>query len=135
MILSDKHVFILEDDITNLAIITAILRRHGATVYYDVWGASTLAQMKATPKIDIILLDLMLKRTNISGYTIYDQIRGDARLASIPVVLVTAADPDTELTVAKNKGFNGFIGKPIDRTTFGEQIAEVLAGKEVWVTA
>ncbi|MBN1313807.1 MAG: response regulator [Anaerolineae bacterium] len=132
-ILDGKHIFVLEDDVTNLAIITSILRRHGAIVYFDVWGATTLAQMMALPKIDIILLDLMLQRTKLSGYDIFEQIQTEPRLEEIPVLLVTAADADVELPVARKKGFSGYIAKPINREVFGQQVADALDGKDVWV--
>lgn len=134
MNLEGKHIFVVDDDVVNLAIITAILRRCGAKVYYDVWGANTLPQMKSLPQLDIVLLDLMLQRTKLSGYMLYDQMRGDPKLQKVPVILVTAADSDTELPVARQKGFNGYISKPIDRIAFGQQVADVIAGKEVWIT-
>ena len=134
MNLKGKHVFVVEDDVINLAIITTILQRYGATVYYDVWGANTVSQMRVVPQLDIVLLDLMLQRTKLSGYTVYDQIRSDPQLKAIPVVLVTAADSDLELPVARQKGFNGYISKPIDRAQFGQQVADVIEGKEIWTT-
>jgi CheY-like chemotaxis protein len=132
MLLAGKYIFVLEDDVTNLAIMTSILQRNGATVYCDVWGASTVLQMKALKKLDIIVLDLMLQRTKLSGYSIYDQIRSEPKLAHIPVILVTAADADIEVPTAKKKGFNGYISKPINRLEFSQQVADVLEGKEVW---
>lgn len=133
MSLEGKYIFVVDDDVVNLAIITSILKRGGATVYYDVWGANTLAQMKSLPKLDIVLLDLMLQRTKLSGYTIFEQIRSDPETKLIPVVLITAADSSTELPVARGKGFNGYISKPIDRITFGQQVADVIEGKGVWI--
>lgn len=134
MNLEGKHIFVVDDDVVNLAIITAILQRCGATVYYDVWGSNTLQQMKSISRLDIVLLDLMLQRTKLSGYMIYDQMRSDPRLQKVPVILVTAADSDAELPIARKKGFNGYISKPIDRILFGQQVADVIEGKEVWVT-
>lgn len=133
MSLEGKHIFVVDDDVVNLAIVTSILRRGGASVYYDVWGANTLAQMKALPRLDIVLLDLMLQRTKLSGYTIFDQIRSDPVMRNIPVVLVTAADSSIELPVARQKGFSGYISKPIDRITFGQHIADAIEGKGVWI--
>lgn len=133
MSLEGKHIFVVDDDVVNLAIITSILKRGGATVYYDVWGANTLVQMKSIPKLDIVLLDLMLQRTKLSGYMIFDQIRSDPDTQKIPVILITAADSSTELPIARQKGFNGYISKPIDRITFGQQVADVIEGKGVWI--
>lgn len=130
--LDGKHVFVLEDDFLNLTVIMTILKGKGAKVYSDVWGTNTLNQLKYLPQVDLILLDLMLERTRLSGYEIFDQIKAEPKLEKVPVVLVTAADPDVELKKAQDKGFNGFFSKPLDRITFAEQIASILEGEKVW---
>jgi hypothetical protein len=35
---------------------------------------------------------------------------------------------------AQQRGFNGFIGKPIELTLFPKQIVTVIGGAEVWYT-
>ena len=73
MLLAGKHVFLVEDNPTNLAVMSSILRQNGATVSFDHWGDTTLWNMMQLEHIDIILLDLMLPR-QVSGYDIYDVI-------------------------------------------------------------
>lgn len=132
MILKDKHIFLLEDDVTNLAIIRVALQKHGASVRFDNWGNYTIDKLLQTPlKIDLILLDIMLPGGK-SGYSVYDQIKETVELKDIPVVAITASDSYTEAPKAKNKGFNGYISKPIDRNQLPKDLLTVIEGGEVW---
>ncbi|MCA9917032.1 MAG: response regulator [Anaerolineales bacterium] len=132
MLLQGKSVFLLEDDPVNYSVILTILRHQGATITHDYWGDTTLDRLlnQAMP-LDIILLDLMLPG-DASGYDVYDAIRNVPELANIPIVAVSAADPDVEIPKARAKGFSGFISKPIHRRYFPEQLAQILAGEQIW---
>lgn len=129
MLLKNKRILLVEDDVLNLSIISGILRKHGAKVFQDPLGHRT-EMMIPYLKVDIILLDLKLDRTNIDGYDLFEYLRSKPSLKEIPIVLVTA--DDGALTMAKLKGFDGFIGKPIDRSIFARQIASILEGKAIW---
>jgi CheY-like chemotaxis protein len=131
MLLQGKRIFVIEDDPSNLAIISTLLRRHGASVPFDTWGSGAIETIRVSMPIDLILLDLALPR-GVSGYDIYDQMRSVPELDDIPVVVVTAADPGVEMSKAREKGLNGFISKPLSYKTFGESIAAVLDGQAVW---
>jgi CheY-like chemotaxis protein len=134
MILTGKRVFIIEDDAGNLAVMQTILTLEGATVVFERWARNTCERLLTTLPIDVILLDLMLPN-GINGYEVFDMFRAIPELATIPVVIVTAADPDHEMKVAREKGMNGFISKPIGSATFAQNIASVIAGKQVWIAA
>jgi len=129
--LEGKVAFVLEDDVNNLAIISSILSRIGMTVYFDTWGKSTAVQIKKFMPIDIILLDMMLPN-GVSGYDVFDRIRATPGLENVPVVAVTAMDPGTEMAKAREKGFAGYISKPIRSRTLARAIAAILNGQEVW---
>lgn len=131
MLLDNKRIFVIEDDSSNLAIIRTILLRQGASVPFDVWGKGTIEIIRNSMPIDVILLDLALPR-GVSGYDVFDQIRATPELSEIPVVIVTAADPSTEMVKARSKGVNGFISKPIKYGTFAQSVASVLDGEAVW---
>ncbi len=131
MSLENKRIFLLEDDTNNLVIISAILRRNGATVFNDTWGSNTVYLIKRYLPIDVILLDLMLP-DGVTGYDVFNQIKATPQLAHIPVVAVTAKDPDTEMKIAREKGFSGYISKPIRSQPFAQAIVAVIEGAEVW---
>ncbi len=132
MSLTGKRFFLLEDDPINFSIISVILRKHGARVTLDHWGDTTLKRMRLVPKeYDLILLDLMLPG-QASGYDVYDAIREVPEFQHIPVVAVSAADPDVEIPKVKAKGFSGFISKPISRREFPNQLIAILNGENIW---
>jgi CheY-like chemotaxis protein len=129
--LNDKTIMIVEDNVANLAVFNVVLRNSGARILQDFWNTDTVNLLQRFPSVDIILLDLML-HNGISGYDIFDKIKGFPQLGHIPIILVTAADPGIEMPKAKLKGFNGFIGKPIDALLFPQQIADCINGIPVW---
>ena len=129
--LKGKRIFIVEDDHTNMAVNAVVLKSSGATIIQDPWTDNPIEKMKKYLPIDIVLLDLML-RHNLSGYDVFDKMQADPELANIPVVLVSASEPGIEIPVAKEKGFAGFIGKPVLPRLFPQQIAACLNGESVW---
>lgn len=130
--LEHKRIFIVEDDVSNMAVYAVALSNHGAAVIQDPWNASTIELIKRTLPVDIILLDLMLRR-GVSGYDIFDALKADPELSKIPVVAVSASDPEIEIPRAQSKGFDGFIGKPISLLKFPEQVAACLNGEHLWL--
>jgi len=133
-VLENKRVFIVEDDVNNMAVYAVTLTNNGASVMQDPWNASTIELIKRTMPIDIILLDLMLRR-GVSGYDIFDAIKSDPARVSIPVVAVSASDPEIEIPRAQEKGFDGFIGKPISLLKFSAQVAACLKGEHLWLSS
>jgi CheY-like chemotaxis protein len=131
MILSGKRIVVVEDDAKNMAIIAVTLKRHGAIVVQDMWNSGTVEVIEELMPVDMILLDLML-RGGRSGYDIIDKIKSRPGLASIPIVIVSAADASVEMQKARQKGCMGYIEKPINYYTFPRSIATILEGTPVW---
>ena len=48
------------------------------------------------------------------------------------MVAVTAEASQEQLTRAREAGFDGFLGKPLDPDRFPEQIRRLLRGEQVW---
>jgi CheY-like chemotaxis protein len=130
-LLKGKRVFVVEDDVVNMAITAVLLKNQGAIVIQDAWNSGTPQLLRERLPVDTILLDLML-RHGASGYDIYSQIRADPQLAGIPIVAVSASDPHVEIPRAQMLGLDGFIGKPIDLHRFGEQVLSCLNHTSVW---
>jgi CheY-like chemotaxis protein len=130
-LLEGKRVFIVEDDVTNLAIASVLLKQHGAEVGFERWGANTMNLLRLMAPVDIILLDLNLQH-GVSGLDVYATIRQDEAFANVPIVAVSALDPSLAIPQTKKKGFSGFISKPVEFNLFAEQIAKVIDGGEVW---
>ncbi len=137
MLLQSKTIFLVEDDIVNLATFRTLLQKEGAYVPFDHVGSRTVQQLLdilTNPhfKVDVILMDLKLLY-GISGYEVLKLVRAKPSLAHIPVVCFTAADPEQEIPRAQAAGFDGYISKPIvDRRQFVLDLCAVLNGQPVW---
>ena len=60
---------------------------------------------------DLILIDVNMQ--DVSGFQVVQQIRQHAHSASMPVLIVSAGDPQVEGKKALEAGANGFISKPL----------------------
>lgn len=132
-LLNNKHIFIIEDNASNLAIMKTMLERERATVHFARWAEGTLRKLLALPKLDMILLDLMFP-DNVTGFDIFTDIRQHEALKTVPIAAVSATDPSTVLKRLQNEGFAGFIGKPIHIDQFAIQIQHLIAGEKIWNT-
>ena len=57
MILEDRRIFIIEDNLENRSIAQMLLEAEGATIAFDRWGKDFINKMRKFAPIDIILLD------------------------------------------------------------------------------
>ncbi len=132
MSLKGKRIFYVEDDVGNKAVAQLILEMAGVLFAFERWGTeNTIAKLRAFMPVDLIMLDLMLAH-QVSGYDVFEAIRREPEFGHIPIVAVSAADPSVEIPKARDKGFAGFIGKPISLRLFPRQIAELINGGQVW---
>ncbi len=129
--LEGKRIFVVEDNVQNRVIYQMTLIKHGARLVFDRWGRDALRSMRGFQKFDLIILDLMLPDGR-SGYDIFKEIRAVPELADIPIVAVSAADPNAAIPKAQELGFSGFIAKPINVDCFAEQLERVMNGEKVW---
>lgn len=131
--LEGRHIYLIEDDISSLAMITTILKHEGAKVSRSPWGEQTLKTLSHLKGADLILLDLHFPG-GVSGYDVMRKIQADSELQDIPVVIVSGSDPDKHIEKAKEMGFRGYIYKPVSRRTLGTYLSRVLQGEEIWMT-
>ena len=81
------------------------------------------------PRPDLILLDLNLPRKD--GREVLAEIKGDASLSAIPVVVLTTSSADDDILRSYNLHANCFITKPVDLDQF---MCIVRATHEFWLS-
>ncbi len=134
MSLKGKRIFIVEDNAGNKAIAQMLLERQGAVVITARWPQEVIDRLQKAAPVDLILMDLMLP-DNVSGYDLFDAIRLLPEFAHVPIVAVSAADPSLALPKTRERGFSGFISKPIAFKLFVQQMEQSIAGDHIWYTA
>ncbi len=131
--LANIHVLIVEDDENNRMVTRKLLQVEGVNgdnIFMLPENPLPFLRSHLTPEIDLVLLDLQLPGKD--GYTILAEMRENPYLAHIPVVAVTANVMREDVERAREAGFNGFLGKPINGPLFGEHIQRILNGEKVW---
>ena len=73
---------------------------------------------------DAVLLDMMMP--DMDGLTTFEHLQADESTRDIPVVLFTAKGRVGEKQPWDGTGISGFIAKPYDPMTLGDQVAEML---------
>ncbi len=127
----EAYVLVIEDDPDNLLVVTDLLRLAGVkhiNAQASGWQGVKLAE--SLPRVDLILLDIQLPYED--GYAILGHIRANPKLKDTRVVAVTANVLPQDEARARTAGFDGFIGKPVDRFRVVRQINQILRGEPVW---
>jgi two-component system, chemotaxis family, response regulator Rcp1 len=104
-------LYVVEDGV---AALNFLYRRDG---YRDV------------PRPDLILLDLNLPKKN--GREVLAEIKQDAQLKTIPVVILTTSQAEEDVLRAYSLHANCYITKPVD---FSQFIKIVRTIEEFWLT-
>ncbi|NLG97864.1 MAG: response regulator [Chloroflexi bacterium] len=126
----DSVVLVVEDNVSNFVLIARLLGFLGIHCEWKTSGYEVVEYADTLPKIDLILLDIRLPYED--GYSALRKIRQSERLKGIPVIAVTAEASEEQIKKARQAGFDGFIGKPLDPDRFPDQIQRILAGEAVW---
>lgn len=83
-----RTVLVVEDDPAVRQTITDVLEEEEYNVTTAANGDEALLTLQQAPLPDVILLDLMMPTMN--GWELHKHLQEDARLASIPVVVLSA---------------------------------------------
>ena len=74
------------------------------------------------PRPDLIFLDLNMPRKD--GRQVLGELRDDAALGSIPVVVLTTSSDDTDIAETYRLGTNSYIVKPVELQQFFDVVEE-----------
>lgn len=123
-----KNALIIEDDEASIVVLQKMLQQMdiAVTIIRDSMEAGL--QLRRGPLPDVIFLDLEMPHSN--GYVVLQVIREIPAMQDIPVVAYTTHT--SHMNNAKQAGFNGFLGKPLDSRQFAGQIGRIFKGEAVW---
>jgi two-component system cell cycle response regulator DivK len=124
-------ILVVEDNVQNFVLITRLLAFLGVkNCEWKASGWQVLKFAEALPHIDLILMDIFLPEED--GYQVLEELRAHPRFKDTLIVAVTADVSTDNMDRARQAGFDGFIGKPIDPDRFPNQIRTILQGREIW---
>lgn len=122
------RVVCIEDEPEMIDLVRLILSRKGFEVIGANGGVEGLETVRRE-KPDLVLLDLMMP--DMDGWEVYQQIKADEELRTIPVVVVTAKaqsiDKVLGLHIAK---VDDYITKPFGPQELLESVEKILGMRE-----
>jgi CheY-like chemotaxis protein len=84
-------ILVVDDNDDLRETVQMLLEQFGYTVAVAANGQEALERLEGGARPSVILLDLMMPELN--GWQFFERARQDARLASIPLVIMTAHKP------------------------------------------
>jgi CheY-like chemotaxis protein len=112
-------VLVVEDNKASSDLMAYLLRAAGHTVMTCTDGADAIA-IAGQEHPRVIVMDLQLER--MSGLEAAAVLAADPKLKAIPRIAVTAYAMVGDRDRVLKAGFQGYIAKPIEPTTFAAQI-------------
>lgn len=102
-------ILIAEDEPSILESLDFILRRAGWSIGSVTDGEAVLDGVRRL-RPRMLVLDVMLPKR--SGFDVLKQIRADAEMRSLPVLILTAKGQQQDRRIAEDLGADGFVTKP-----------------------
>ena len=124
--MAGETILVVEDNPVNRRLVEFLLRSNG----YQVREASTAQEafeILKTERPDLILMDVQLP--GMDGLEATRKLKENAATRDIPVVAVTSYAMTGDREKALAAGCAGYITKPIDKTTFIQEVAARLGAK------
>ncbi|MGN6283407.1 Hpt domain-containing protein [Frateuria sp.] len=125
-------VMVVDDSITMRKVTGRVLERHDYEVFTAKDGVDALEKLHDRVP-DMMLLDIEMPR--MDGYELATQMKADARLREVPIIMITSRTGDKHRQRAFDIGVDRYLGKPYQEAELLAQIAEVLEQRAMAVEA
>lgn len=116
-------ILIVDDFSTMRRIIKNLLRDLGFNNTQEADDGNTALPMLQSGNFDFLVTDWNMP--GMTGIELLKAVRADAKLASLPVLMVTAEAKKDQIIEAAQAGVNGYIVKPFTAVTLKEKIDKI----------
>jgi len=125
-----KKILAVDDELTNLKLLEAVLIPEGYVLERALNGEEALDRFKSVGP-DLILLDVMMP--GMDGYQVCERIRSDSHRSYTPIIFLTAMKTDQrDIVHGLDIGGDDYIRKPFDTVELLSRIRAALRVKELY---
>lgn len=121
-----KQVLIVDDEPNIVLSVEFLMKREGYEVVTAADGQEAL-DILADERPDLVILDVMMPRKN--GFEVCAEVRADAQLADIPILMLTAKGREAEIKKGLSLGADAYITKPFSTHELVARVNELLANQ------
>src|SRR5215831_11206885 len=107
-----KKILVIGDTSLNIKLLADILSAKGFLILSASSGEEGLVAVERQDP-DLVLVDVVMP--GMTGYDVCRKIRERPQTAVLPVVLITALNPEQEWLKGLEAGADDFLGKPINQ--------------------
>lgn len=117
------RILIVDDSPTEMLKMTQLLTKQGHEVLSADGGEQGVALAKAHLP-DLILMDVVMPGVN--GFQATRQITRNPSTSSIPVLMVTTKNQETDRLWGERQGASGYLTKPLDEAQLLQEVNKFL---------
>jgi twitching motility two-component system response regulator PilH len=121
--MSKGTILIVDDSPTEQHVLKVILEKAGYHVEAALDGQTGIARAKEL-KPNLVLMDVVMPVLN--GFQATRKLREDKDTATIPVIMVTTKDQDTDKAWAERQGAQGYLVKPVAPPELLKKVSELI---------
>jgi two-component system, chemotaxis family, chemotaxis protein CheY len=122
--MSDPRFLIVDDFSTMRRIVRNLLKEIGFSNAEEAEDGVIALTMLRASKFDFVVSDINMP--NMNGFQLLKEIKTDAGLKSLPVLMVTAEAKKDDIVAAAQGGAAGYIVKPFTKATLEEKVQKIL---------
>jgi CheY-like chemotaxis protein len=115
------RVLVVDDNPINLELMTILLEEQGFIVEPVEHAEQAMHRIRENPP-DLLVADVQLP--GMSGLDLLQRVRSEPETRDLCGVVVTSYAMSSDERKAYEAGCDGYIRKPIDTRTFGQQVAD-----------
>ena len=119
-----SKILMAEDNAVNRELLRELLESRGHTVSEACDGQEAL-DMVESEKPDVLLLDIGMPV--LDGFAVVRKIRENPRLASLPIVAITAYAMQGDREKILSSKFDGYLSKPVNARSLDEELHRLLS--------
>jgi CheY-like chemotaxis protein len=124
MLLANRTVLVVDDDLRNIFALTSLLEEHNLRVIHAENGRAGIELLQSHPQVDLVLMDIMMPE--MDGYQTMQAIRQMPAFQSLPIIALTARAMKGDREKCIQAGASDYVAKPVDL----DQLFSVL---RVWI--
>ncbi|MBX6319263.1 chemotaxis response regulator CheY [Pigmentiphaga sp.] len=121
----DDLKFLIVDDFSTMRrIIRNLLKELGYNNADEAEDGQVALSKLRSGLFNFVVSDINMP--NMNGFELLREIRADAQLKKLPVLLVTAEAKKEDIVLAAQIGANGYIVKPFTKATLEEKLTKII---------